>query len=75
VLEDLGMRLVLWNRMPCDFLPEVTAAWMESFLRKRLRGGDILVLHDNHKTAGRIDGYIRALRKVLDEKHLSAAPL
>jgi len=75
VLEDLGMRLVLWNRMPCDYLPEVTPAWMESFLRKRLRGGDILVLHDNQKTAGRIGGFISAFSKVLDEKPLNAGPL
>jgi peptidoglycan-N-acetylglucosamine deacetylase len=75
LLEALGLRLVLWNCMPCDFLPGMHGDAMRRALQRSVRGGSIIVLHDNAKTSDRIVSNIRALAAVLQQKNLSSVLL
>ncbi len=45
--QENGQRLVMWDVMPGDFLPEATPRRVERHVRRALRPGSIVVLHDN----------------------------
>lgn len=47
-LWSLGQTIVLWNRDPKDFASTSSDAIRQWFEAARLRGGDILLLHDVH---------------------------
>jgi peptidoglycan-N-acetylglucosamine deacetylase len=72
--DALGCDTVLWNRMPRDFDPKQKGASLLNNLRS-VRGGDILVLHDNADTVGRLPGIIHALSRHLREKQLYTSAL
>ena len=75
VLDTLGLRLVLWNCMPGDYLPGMRDEEWASALQRTVRGGSIIVLHDNAKTADSIGPNIRALASVLHRRKLSSVLL
>ncbi len=70
----LRCRLVLWSRMPRDFDTFQKGASLLSNL-KSVRGGEILVLHDNSDTVGRLPALIHAFARVLRDRDLKAVPL
>ena len=43
--------IVMWDAMPGDFLPSMTASRLVRRLLRITRAGSIIVLHDNHQTA------------------------
>ena len=47
VCQRLDMKIVLWNNMPFDFLPQTTSRQIVSRIKKNLSPGSIIVLHDN----------------------------
>jgi peptidoglycan-N-acetylglucosamine deacetylase len=71
VLDDLGLKLVLWNNMPRDFDQSVSRKEILRSLDSQLRGGDILVLHDNEKTADTIGELVLGLGRLLACKNLA----
>lgn len=71
---SLGCDIVLWSRMPRDFDARQKGAVLLSNLRS-VRGGDILVLHDNASTVGRLPGIIHALSRHLHDQGLQPASL
>lgn len=44
-------QVVMWDIMPGDFLPSCTTDFITRFVRKNLRPGSVLVVHDNPKAA------------------------
>jgi peptidoglycan-N-acetylglucosamine deacetylase len=72
--SELGCELVLWSRMPRDFDNRQKGASLLQNLRS-VRGGDIVVLHDNTGTRGRLPALIHALARYLSEKDLRAVLL
>lgn len=70
VLDRLGLRLMLWNRMPGDFLDGFSADAFAHALRADLRAGDILVLHDQQRLVAQNRQILPLLAGVLREKGL-----
>ncbi len=70
VLDRHGMRLVLWNHMPGDFLPGFTAQAFVQTLSKRLRAGDIIVLHDQPRLVEQNRTIVPLLARALRDKGL-----
>lgn len=70
VLDRLGLRLMLWNRMPGDFLDGFSAASFERALHADLRAGDIIVLHDQQRLVAQNREILPLLARVLHEKGL-----
>lgn len=70
VLDRLGLRLMLWSRMPGDFLDGFSAAGFAHALRADLRAGDILVLHDQQRLVAQNREILPLLAGVLREKGL-----
>ncbi len=68
ILRAEKLSLVLWSCMPGDFLPHTTSDDVSGYLRRSLRGGDIIVLHGNACTAGRIEQIVRAACAVVSER-------
>ena len=54
-------RLVMWDTLPGDFVPGLSAGWMASFAARWLRPGSILVWHDSLSA----DRTVAALRYLL----------
>jgi peptidoglycan-N-acetylglucosamine deacetylase len=71
ILSQLGCSVVLWSRMPRDFDNRQKGADLLHNLRS-VRGGDIVVLHDNAGTIGRLPALVHALARRLREKDLLA---
>jgi peptidoglycan/xylan/chitin deacetylase (PgdA/CDA1 family) len=59
-----GQRVVLWDSMPGDFLRATTAARVARLVRRHLRPGSVVVLHDNPICDGVT---LPALRRLLPE--------
>ncbi len=74
-VRSLGMEILLWNRMPCDYDPRVTLGDIRRYLRGRLRPGDVIVLHDNDRTAHRAAEVVSLVAELLDAAGLRAEPL
>lgn len=72
LLHERNQKLLLWNRMPSDFSSAVSVDDMRKYFSEKLRGGDIVVLHDNEKTVHKIGETIRALAEILEEKKLTS---
>lgn len=70
VLDRLGLRLMLWSRMPGDFLDGFSPVAFEHALRADLRAGDILVLHDQQRLVAQNREILPLLARVLREKGL-----
>ncbi len=60
--REQGQCLVMWDVMPGDFLAGVTARYIEHFVRRALRPGSVVVLHDNPIA---VDAALPALRALL----------
>lgn len=75
LLKALGMRLVLWNRSPAEYLPSMRHDHVTAYIRSALRPGDILLLHDNDTTAAGIGRIVGDLAAVLVQRGLEALPL
>lgn len=67
-----GMQLMLWSRMPFDFLPHATVPDILSFLDAELRGGDILVLHDDCHAPSDMSVMLRGISEILHRRALHA---
>ncbi|MCZ7555260.1 MAG: polysaccharide deacetylase family protein [Bacteroidia bacterium] len=74
IATRLDCTLVLWSRMPRDFDTRQKGAALLENLRS-VRGGDILVLHDNASTLGRLPALVHALARRLRETNLRAVRL
>ena len=48
---ERGRTLVMWDLAPGDYLNRVSQAHVEQHVARYLRGGSIVVLHDNRKAA------------------------
>lgn len=74
ILDALGMRLVLWSMMPREFDDRVT---LQEIARTftTIASGEIIVLHTNEKTTGRIREVIKLLADSLREKELQTITL
>jgi peptidoglycan/xylan/chitin deacetylase (PgdA/CDA1 family) len=59
-----GQQVVLWDAMPGDFLRTATASGIAAFVRRHLRPGGVVVLHDNPRVEGVT---LPALRRLLPE--------
>jgi len=63
--EARAHRAVMWDVMPGDFLSNVDQAYIERFVRRHLRPGSIVVLHDNpivdDATPAALDTLLRTL--------------
>jgi peptidoglycan-N-acetylglucosamine deacetylase len=70
LLEARGMKLVLWNRSPADYLSGTDAGDIASYFRHHLHGGDIVLLHDNEKTKHVIGSVIADLAAIMKERGL-----
>jgi peptidoglycan-N-acetylglucosamine deacetylase len=74
VLHELELRLVLWSVMPGDYSPTATADDVVRRLDESCAGGDIVVLHDNATSAGKIGQVVRHLAATLARKGLRVMP-
>lgn len=54
-------RIVMWDVMPADWLARTTRAQIEARVRRGLRPGSIVVLHDNPKCAATTPAALDAL--------------
>ena len=68
-LTAIGYTIVMWSRLSHDYHPKMTHKAFQKQLRK-IRNGDILVFHDNEKTAGRIEQYLAQTVMYLQEKNI-----
>lgn len=68
-------RIALWNVMPAEFHHDYSIERTRTFIGKVLSAGDIVAVHDNEKTHGRILDVIRIIIDVARKKHLTIAPL
>jgi len=67
--QMLGTELVLWSRMPREYVRRQSMKHIERRMRS-VRGGDILVLHDNERTAGLLPDLVYMLKYIMEEKRL-----
>jgi len=75
ILSALEMKLTLWSHMPGDFLPDTDAAAVHNSISKHVRGGDIIVLHDNEKTKDKISDIVEAAIAAIQGKGLTITNL
>ena len=75
ILRSLGLRLVLWSRMPGDFRPDHTVPSVIASLSAQLRAGDVLVLHAGAGMTGRIGAIVDGLALLLAERGWAARSL
>jgi peptidoglycan-N-acetylglucosamine deacetylase len=75
LLRDLGLRLVLWNRSPAEYFPSMSMPVMTHYLERALRGGDIVLLHDNAATAQRVAPLLACAAATLRARGMSAVLL
>ena len=73
LLDEMDLQLVLWNNMPQDFDPRRSPVDIIQYLDTSVRSGDIIVLHDNARTVGRIGPIIDGLASVLERKDLTTS--
>jgi peptidoglycan-N-acetylglucosamine deacetylase len=71
ILRELGLTLVLWNRMPREYDRRIPSSEVAGWLASNLAGGDILVLHDNQKTADSIGGIVQDVAGILQRNGLA----
>lgn len=64
-----NLQIIMWSWMSHDYLSNRTNTCILRSL-KRVKGGDILVFHDNHKTAARIEELIDKTITYLKENQL-----
>lgn len=64
-------KIIMWSWLAYDFDPSIK---IESILisAKKIRGGDILVLHDNPKFKHRVEELLPKLLELLDKKKLNS---
>lgn len=74
IVRALGCRTVLWSQLPGDWNHRLPQALLRQRLA-RLRGGDILVLHDREHRRQQLMQNLRIVASVLRGKHLHTVPL
>ncbi len=62
LLKGLGMKLVLWSLSPADFVANPPTV-LERRIVRRVRAGDIVLLHDGGKW---VDNLLTALPRILE---------
>ena len=75
VLVDCHQELVLWSVMTMDYHSSFTTEFLKDLLHRRLRERDIVVLHANERTTGRVGKAIDCVAAILKEKNLSSVTL
>ena len=73
ITRTLGLHPVAWNCMPYDFVERRSVPEMRTFLRRHIKGGAIVVLHENDRTHSRLDALTAAFFEILHLKHLRTA--
>ncbi|WP_165779172.1 polysaccharide deacetylase family protein [Brumimicrobium salinarum] len=66
-------KIVMWNWMSYDFDSTVSIEQIIQKAKTQIKGGDILVFHENEKTNHRIKEIIPAIIKVIRDKELNFA--
>jgi len=69
-----GYKIVLWSWFSYDFHPKMTLQKLNKRI-KNISGGDILVFHDNAKTAGKIGDYLELTLSNLVLRKIPTQPL
>ncbi|MBN1448863.1 MAG: polysaccharide deacetylase family protein [Bacteroidetes bacterium] len=72
--QQFGCRTVLWSLMPGDWRPEVSVTELRHRL-SRLRGGDIIVLHDRSGMQHRLVASLTAIAELCEQKNLTTVVL
>jgi len=66
--KHAGQKMVMWDVLPGDFAPQVTAEHVEQWTRTRIRPGSIVCLHDNPKSRAVTPAAMeRLLPRLIDE--------
>ena len=60
-LKDQGVQTVLWDVLSYDFEPALSAQDCIAWTRDRVRAGSIVVFHDSHKAAPRMEEALQSL--------------
>jgi peptidoglycan/xylan/chitin deacetylase (PgdA/CDA1 family) len=63
-------KVVMWSWLSYDFDVEIPISEILKKARKQLKGGEVLVLHDNEKVHDRVVQLLPELIKVIREKGL-----
>ncbi len=70
-----GQRIALWDAMPGDFRPSATPETVEAAVRRRIRPGSLVALHDGPAMAARIGPMLDRLLPVLQAQGWTLAAL
>jgi peptidoglycan/xylan/chitin deacetylase (PgdA/CDA1 family) len=63
-------QIIMWSWLSNDFNKKISSEEILKKATKQIRNGDIIVLHDNHKTAERIQLILPQLIQILRDKGL-----
>ena len=64
-------RIIMWSWLSYDYDHSVSIEKILKKAKQQIKGGDIIVLHDNLKVQDRIKVILPALVKIIREKNLS----
>lgn len=68
-------KFVMWNLMPADFDPTVSAAMCLERIKKNARPGSIIVLHDNVQSAAKVRDFLPKVLQHFQSEGLEAVSL
>ena len=63
-------KIIMWSWLSYDYDPKLSVKSILQKAKDQIKGGDIIVLHDNVKTEEKIKNLLPALIKLLKEKNL-----
>ena len=72
ICQELSLHLVIWSFMPYDFYTKISDGKLVDIFQKKLRAGDIVVLHDGHENSGRTVGVLEEMVRWCRNKGLKS---
>ena len=70
ICQSLSLQLVLWSLMPYDFDVKINGRKLVEIFQKKVRAGDIVVLHDGHENSERMVGVLGEMIKICQDRRL-----
>ncbi|MDW7681660.1 MAG: polysaccharide deacetylase family protein [bacterium] len=73
--HQLNLQIVLWRIMTYDFDPNFNQNAILQMIKKRIKSGDVIVLHDGHENSHRSVDLVEQLVILIKKIGLQPAPL